>query len=154
LPEEAETGTETLTDEAEAGTEAADEGAASQEADTTADTGGQTAGENVSAGDELTTENEAIEEAAEEEPTEEATEEESTEERSVQIAYEVVGGEYTGAGSTIKLTAVVNGYKEPSYQWQYDDGSGWKDIKGATDSVYMLDVTEENISYVWRVDVE
>jgi hypothetical protein len=141
--------------------DAADEETAVENADAVDETEELSAQETVSAGDELTTEEEAVEEetteeeSTEEEATEEeSTEEESTEEQEVLIAYEVVGGKYTGAGSKIKLTAVVTGYKEPSYQWQYDDGSGWKDIKGATDSVYMLEVTEKNISYAWRVDVE
>jgi hypothetical protein len=76
------------------------------------------------------------------------------EEQSVVIAYEVVGGKYTGVGSQIKLTAVPTGYKNPSYQWQYNDGSSWKNIDGATSSVYTLNVTKENTSYRWRVDVE
>jgi hypothetical protein len=164
--------TEVLPDEtadetvAEPDGEAADEETAAENAEAADETEELTAGETVSAGDELTTEEEAIEEksteeesteeeATEEESTEdESTEEESTEEQEVRIAYEVVGGEYTGAGSKIKLYAVVTGYKDPSYQWQYDDGSGWKDVKGATDSVYTLEVTEKNISYTWRVDVK
>jgi hypothetical protein len=151
LPEETadETG-------AEPDGETVDEETAVENADAADETEELTAGETVSAGDELTTEEEAVEEeTTEEESTEEeATEEEATEEQEVLIAYEVVGGEYTGAGSKIKLYAVVTGYKDPSYQWQYDDGSGWKDIKGATGSVYTLEVTEKNISYTWRVDVE
>jgi hypothetical protein len=150
--EETETAVETV--------DAVDEETAVENADAAAETEELSAQETVSAGDELTTEEEAVEEetteeeSTEEEVTEEATEEESTEEQEVLIAYEVVGGKYTGAGSKIKLYAVVTGYKDPSYQWQYDDGSGWKDIKGATNSVYTLEVTEKNISYTWRVDVE
>jgi hypothetical protein len=88
---------------------------------------------------------------------EEAIAEESTEsegEKSVVIAYEVVGGEYTGVGSQIKLTAVPTGYENPVYQWQYNDGSDWKDLEGENSPVYVLNVTEENSSYRWRVDVE
>jgi hypothetical protein len=153
-----ETADETV---AEPDGEAADEETAAENADAEEETEELSAQETVSAGDELTTEEEAVEEetteeeSTEEEATEEeSTEEESTEEQQVLIAYEVIGGKYTGAGSKIKLTAVVTGYKEPSYQWQYDDGSGWKDVKGATDSVYTLEVTEKNISYPGRVDVK
>jgi hypothetical protein len=76
-------------------------------------------------------------------------------EKSVKIAYEIVGGEYTGVGSQIELTAVLTGYDglEPAYQWQYSDGGEWKDIDGATSSVYLLNVTEENSTYNWRVSV-
>jgi hypothetical protein len=76
-------------------------------------------------------------------------------EKSVKIAYEIVGGEYTGVGSQIELTAVLTGYDglEPAYQWQYNDGGEWKDIDGATSSVYLLNVTEENSTYNWRVSV-
>lgn len=75
-------------------------------------------------------------------------------EKSVVIAYDVIGGEFTGIGSQIQLTAVITGYVEPSYQWQYYDGNGWKNIDGETSSVYLLNVTEENSSYRWRVDVK
>jgi hypothetical protein len=75
-------------------------------------------------------------------------------ERSVVIAYDVIGGEFTGIGSQIQLTAVPTGYEDPSYQWQYYDGSSWKNIDGETSPVYMINVTEENSSYRWRVNVE
>jgi hypothetical protein len=76
-------------------------------------------------------------------------------EKSVQIAYEVIGGEYTGIGSQIMLTAVLTGYDglNPSYQWQYSDGGDWIDIDGETSSVYLLSVTKENSTYSWRVSV-
>jgi hypothetical protein len=98
---------------------------------------------------------EAVEETTEattEETTEEATKEE-TADKSVVIAYEILG-DNVGVGTQIKLTAVPTGYENPAYQWQCNDGSGWKDISGATSSVYTLTVTEDNASYRWRADVE
>jgi hypothetical protein len=76
-------------------------------------------------------------------------------EKSVTVVYDVVGGEYTGVGSQILLTAVLTGYDglNPSYQWQYSDGGEWKDIDGETSPTYMLNVTKENSTYSWRVSV-
>jgi hypothetical protein len=76
-------------------------------------------------------------------------------ERSVEIVYEIIGGEVKEQGTQIKMTAVLSGFDEtePSYQWQYNDGSDWKDIEGATSSTYTLDVTEDNYNYSWRVSV-
>jgi hypothetical protein len=99
---------------------------------------------------------EIAQETAEEiaqEPEEESEEETPEEEQSVAIAYKV-DSYPVGYGSQIALTAVLSGYENPVYQWQYNDGSGWKDIDGATEDVYVLTVTEENRSYKWRVDVE
>ncbi len=76
-------------------------------------------------------------------------------ERSVSITYEVIGGEFTGIGSQIRLSAVLSGFDEvePTYQWQYSNGGEWVDIGGATSSDYTLTVTEDNCTYSWRVSV-
>jgi hypothetical protein len=143
MPDGQDTEAEPLPGEEEsAGEEADDETAAGEEIAEAAAAGEETA-ESVNAEEEAVEEEAAEEEAAEEEP-----------ERSVVIAYEVVGGKYTGVGSQILLTAVPTGYEDPSYQWQYYDGSSWKNIDGATSSAYTLNVTKENTSYRWRVDVE
>jgi hypothetical protein len=80
-------------------------------------------------------------------------EETEASDKSVVIAYEVMGDD-VGIGSQIKLTAVLTGYENPVYQWQYHDGTDWKDIEGATGESYLLEITQENCSYNWRVNVE
>jgi hypothetical protein len=80
-------------------------------------------------------------------------EETEASDKSVEIAYEVMGDD-VGVGSQIKLTAVLTGYENPVYQWQYYDGTSWNDIEGATEESYLLEVTQENCSYNWRVNVE
>jgi hypothetical protein len=80
-------------------------------------------------------------------------EETEASDKSVEIAYEVMGDD-VGVGSQIKLTAVLTGYENPVYQWQYYDGTDWNDIEGATEESYLLEVTQENCSYNWRVNVE
>jgi hypothetical protein len=110
--------------------------------------------ENVTPETQEITEGETQEETTEAaEETTEATAEEETADKSVVIAYEILG-DNVGVGTQIKLTAVPSGYENPVYQWQYNDGSEWKDIDGATSDVYTLTVTEENASYRWRADVE
>jgi hypothetical protein len=106
--------------------------------------------------EETTEATEEIAEETTEETTEASTEvaaEEETADKSVVIAYEILG-DNIGVGTQIKLTAVPSGYENPVYQWQYNDGSAWQDIAGATSDVYTLTVTEENASYRWRADVE
>jgi hypothetical protein len=80
-------------------------------------------------------------------------EETEASDKSVVIAYEVLGDD-VGVGSQIKLTAILTGYENPVYQWQYHDGTDWKDIEGATEESYLLEITQENCSYNWRVNVE
>jgi hypothetical protein len=80
-------------------------------------------------------------------------EETEASDKSVVIAYEVLGDD-VGVGSQIRLTAILTGYENPVYQWQYHDGTDWKDIEGATEESYLLEITQENCSYNWRVNVE
>jgi hypothetical protein len=80
-------------------------------------------------------------------------EETETSDKSVVIDY-VIMGDDVGVGAQVKLTAVLTGYENPVYQWQYHDGTDWKDIEGATEASYVFEITQENCSYDWRVNVE
>jgi ribosomal protein L3 len=75
--------------------------------------------------------------------------------KNVEVVYEIIDGEVKEVGTQIRMTAVLSGFgdTQPSYQWQYSDGSEWKDIEGATSSTYTLDVTRDNYNYSWRVSV-
>ena len=58
-------------------------------------------------------------------------------------------------GDKVKLQAVLTGETDANftYQWQYNDGSGWKNVKNATRAIYEFEVTEENAVYDYRVVV-
>ena len=58
-------------------------------------------------------------------------------------------------GDTVKLQAVLTGETSANftYQWQYDDGNGWKNISNETNAIYSFTVTEENSVYDYRVVV-
>ena len=58
-------------------------------------------------------------------------------------------------GDKVKLQAVLTGETDANftYQWQYNDGSGWKNVKNATKAIYEFEVTEENAVYDYRVVV-
>ena len=36
---------------------------------------------------------------------------------------------------------------------QFNDGSGWKDVTGATESTYEFEATLETVQYMWRLAV-
>lgn len=85
------------------------------------------------------------------EPTPEATAEPVPAELSVSVRMRNSGELYFG--DTVELQAVVTGGEGVAYslQWQYDDGSGWKDIAGACGAIYSFTVDEENAGYAYRV---
>ena len=58
-------------------------------------------------------------------------------------------------GDKVKLQAVLTGETDANftYQWQYNDGSGWKNVKNETRAIYEFEVTEENAVYDYRVVV-
>ena len=64
-------------------------------------------------------------------------------------------------GDQITLTAQTEGFDEGqtlSYQWQYNASEdcaddAWENLEGETNQQIVLDVTEENIDYFWRVEV-
>jgi hypothetical protein len=96
----------------------------------------------------------AAEEPAVEEPAAEEPAAEETPERSVSISANV--GNVVFAGDGITLTAVLSGYDDVETQitWQYNDGTGWKDIEGANGLQYTFTLTEATADYGWRVVVD
>lgn len=58
-------------------------------------------------------------------------------------------------GDKVELEAIVDGVDaiEYTFQWQYNDGSGWKNIHGETDSTYRFELTEANAEYTYRVAI-
>ena len=58
-------------------------------------------------------------------------------------------------GETIRLTSRLTGFEGIAYalQWQYNDGSGWKDVTGAIGSTYEFEATLETVQYMWRLAV-
>ena len=78
--------------------------------------------------------------------------------RSVEIYSEFVGGTFTGFGTQVVMTAVLTGYEDasPAFQWQYtaDNGATWNNVEGANGQTYTFEITEENYTYSWRVEVQ
>ena len=58
-------------------------------------------------------------------------------------------------GDEVRFEARVEGYTVPyTLQWQYsEDGLEWKDIAGETKDFLLVEVTEENAAWQWRVAV-
>jgi len=89
---------------------------------------------------------------------------ESTEPRSEEEAVDISNlkveifsslDEQVSMGETIRLTSVLSGFDGIEYalQWQYNDGSGWKNIPGATEGHYEFKATLETVQYAWRLTV-
>ena len=64
-------------------------------------------------------------------------------------------GDVVMMGETITLTSVLTGFDGLTYamQWQYDDGSGWKNVDGATGDSYSFIADDNNIYFQWRLEV-
>lgn len=64
-------------------------------------------------------------------------------------------GDQVSMGETIQLTSLLTGFEgiEHALQWQYNDGSGWKDVVGATEGSYEFKATKESVQYSWRLAV-
>lgn len=58
-------------------------------------------------------------------------------------------------GDKVELEAIVEGVDAIEYtlQWQYNDGSSWKDIHGETDLTYRFELTKANAEYSYRVAI-
>ena len=58
-------------------------------------------------------------------------------------------------GDTITLHSALNGYDgvEATLQWMCDRGNGWEDVGGANSADYSFTLTEENVDWLWRLDV-
>jgi len=63
--------------------------------------------------------------------------------------------DHVAPGETVRLTSRLIGFEGMEYtlQWQYNDGSGWKDVKGATGATYEFEATLETVQYKWRLAV-
>lgn len=90
-----------------------------------------------------------------------AEKEESLEDKKVTIEdNEDTSGVQPGDVVTLKANTI--GFEENAtllYQWQYNDSENlenenWKDIENETNESISIEITEENITYLWRVRVE
>ena len=61
------------------------------------------------------------------------------------------------AGEPVTLTSRIEGFDgyEIRYQWECDkhDGSGFRDVSGATGSSYSFSASAESLSWDWRLSV-
>ena len=87
--------------------------------------------------------------------TEAPAETEAPRDPSFDVEVKLLTGGDIYYGDKIKLQAVLTGETDANftYQWQYNDGSGWKNVKNATRAIYEFEVTEENAVYDYRVVV-
>lgn len=106
-----------------------------------------------------------VEEAFVEEAPVEAVPEAETEEVLAEvIAEEVITEEVEKKVSvfcdvvddTAFFTSELEGFEDEEvvYQWQVDDGNGWKDIDGASGDTYKITLTDENAGYAYRLFVD
>lgn len=87
--------------------------------------------------------------------TEAPAETEAPRDPSFDVEVKLLTGGDIYYGDKVKLQAVLTGETDANftYQWQYNDGSGWKNVKNATRAIYEFEVTEENAVYDYRVVV-
>lgn len=87
--------------------------------------------------------------------TEAPAETEAPRDPSFDVEVKLLTGGDIYYGDKVKLQAVLTGETDANftYQWQYDDGNGWKDVKNETKAIYEFEVTEENAVYDYRVVV-
>lgn len=58
-------------------------------------------------------------------------------------------------GDKVKMNAKVTGIEgDYKLQWQYNGGSGWKDISGAHSKTYSFVINETNYDYDYRVVID
>ena len=60
-------------------------------------------------------------------------------------------------GETVYLTSDLQGFENCTtiaYQWQWDTGSGFEDIPGATEDSYSFSADLDTLSYDWRLKVD
>lgn len=101
---------------------------------------------------------EIAQEPAEEEPTEEemipAGDEEIVPDLSnVKIQIHCLNSGEVQIGDSVTLAVSVEGADGLSYsiQWQYYDGTEWKNQSGACDTTITYTLTKDNADYAWRV---
>ena len=87
--------------------------------------------------------------------TEAPAETEAPRDPSFDVEVKLLTGGDIYYGDKVKLQAVLTGETDANftYQWQYNDGSGWKNVKNETRAIYEIEVTEENAVYDYRVVV-
>ena len=87
--------------------------------------------------------------------TEAPAETEAPRDPSFDVEVKLLTGGDIYYGDKVKLQAVLTGETDANftYQWQYNDGSGWKNVKNETRAIYEFEVTEENAVYDYRVVV-
>lgn len=87
--------------------------------------------------------------------TEAPAETEAPRDPSFDVEVKLLTGGDIYYGDKVKLQAVLTGETDANftYQWQYNDGSGWKNVKNETKAIYEFEVTEENAVYDYRVVV-
>ena len=87
--------------------------------------------------------------------TEAPAETEAPRDPSFDVEVKLLTGGDIYYGDKVKLQAVLTGETDANftYQWQYNDGNGWKNVKGETKAIYEFVVTEENAVYDYRVVV-
>ena len=87
--------------------------------------------------------------------TEAPAETEAPRDPSFDVEVKLLTGGDIYYGDKVKLQAMLTGETDANftYQWQYNDGSGWKNVKNATRAIYEFEVTEENAVYDYRVVV-
>lgn len=97
-------------------------------------------------------------EATEEELTEEEMMNEGNEEivpdlSNVKVTIHCLNDGEVQIGDSVTLAVSVEGVDGLSYsiQWQYFDGSEWKDKNGASDTTITYTLTKDNAEYAWRV---
>ena len=73
---------------------------------------------------------------------------------TVTLRAEYPDGSFAGIGSSVCLIAETAGFENPTYSWEYDDGSGWTRIEGANEASYTVVISKENYTWQWRVVVE
>lgn len=58
-------------------------------------------------------------------------------------------------GQYVTLYGEISGFErlDVSFQWQFDDGMGWKDVIGANRLTHTYLASQQTINYSWRLCV-
>lgn len=100
-------------------------------------------------------ETEQAPEASAEATPEASAEPEATPAPQISVSVRLANSGELYFGDTVELRADVEGAGEMPYtiQWQYNNGSGWKNIGGENGKDYRFELTEENALYGYRAVV-
>ncbi len=74
-------------------------------------------------------------------------------ERQVRVASDM--GKSADGRQSVTLRGELSGFEGMRYstQWQMNDGGGWINIAGATDSVFTFQASGESVNYSYRLAV-